>query len=107
MRVWVARSGPRPLTLSTLLTGKEGAGLRIWAAARWPLRWSRGARRRHFNRKKNGGPANPRVGELAGPWVQEWLCCAVVGVGRVGFVLLTVSKDRDGSLMDTAEHLDH
>ena len=30
VRAWVERSGPRPITMSTLLTAKEGEGLRIF-----------------------------------------------------------------------------
>ena len=33
VRAWVERSGPRPLTMSTLLTAKRSEGLRISATA--------------------------------------------------------------------------
>ena len=67
VRAWVERSGPRPLTMSTLLAAKRSEGLRISATAMGPLRRARGARRRHPNPEEKGGPANTLWWELAGP----------------------------------------
>ena len=60
VRAWVERSGPRPLTMSTLLTAKEvrGYGFRPPQGAASAV--ARGATP-PINRKKKGGPGQPRV----------------------------------------------
>jgi hypothetical protein len=67
---WVERSGPRPITLRPLLTGKDGEGLRIRAAVRWPSAPRARCCWRRDIRKKKGGPATPRR-RVAGPGGQN------------------------------------
>ncbi len=75
--------------------GGAGAGVLVTA-------W--GAPGAPFERKKRGARPAPG-GELVGPWAR--LGRAVVGVGRVGFVLLTVGKDCDGGFVHAGEQRDH
>jgi hypothetical protein len=57
-RARVDSVGVLSVTLGAPLNGKKGEGLRISAAARWPVRRSRGpGRRLRTGRKK--GPTNP------------------------------------------------